>query len=54
MALSLVYTNTEDASRYLTQSSPVTLYHSIQYSSRTIYQCWSHLTDAVRYRQLSV
>ncbi|CAL8266870.1 unnamed protein product [Lota lota] len=43
-----VYSNTADASHYLTQSSPVSLYHSIQYSSRTIYHCWFHLTDAVR------
>ncbi|KAJ3591841.1 hypothetical protein NHX12_006972, partial [Muraenolepis orangiensis] len=43
-----VYSNKPDASLYLTQSSPVSLYHSIQYSSRTIYLCWYHLTDAVR------
>ncbi|KAG7268830.1 hypothetical protein CRUP_032580, partial [Coryphaenoides rupestris] len=43
-----VYRNTADTSRYLTQSSPVSLYHSIQYSSRTIYRCWYHLNDAVR------
>ncbi|CAK6970307.1 acetylserotonin O-methyltransferase [Scomber scombrus] len=42
------YSNTEQASVYLTRSSPVSLYHSIQYSSRTIYLCWHHLTDAVR------
>ncbi|XP_078117761.1 acetylserotonin O-methyltransferase [Sander vitreus] len=42
------YSNTEQASVYLTRSSPVSLYQSIQYSSRTIYLCWHYLTDAVR------
>ncbi|KAM9802742.1 acetylserotonin O-methyltransferase [Syngnathus typhle] len=42
------YSNTEQASLYLTRSGPATLYHSIQYSSRTIYLCWHYLTDAVR------
>ena len=45
---SVLYSNTEQASVYLTRSSPVSLYQSIQYSSRTIYLCWHHLTDAVR------
>ncbi|KAM8748762.1 acetylserotonin O-methyltransferase [Acanthopagrus latus] len=44
----VLYSNTEQASVYLTRSSPVSLYQSIQYSSRTIYLCWHHLTDAVR------
>ncbi|KAM3862480.1 acetylserotonin O-methyltransferase [Diretmus argenteus] len=43
-----LYSNTEEANIYLTQSSPLSLYHSIQYSSRTIYLCWHYLTDAVR------
>ncbi|XP_032384744.1 acetylserotonin O-methyltransferase [Etheostoma spectabile] len=42
------YSNTEQARVYLTRSSPVSLYQSIQYSSRTIYLCWHYLTDAVR------
>ncbi|XP_061735890.1 acetylserotonin O-methyltransferase [Nerophis ophidion] len=42
------YSNTEQASLYLTRAGPATLYHSIQYSSRTIYLCWHYLTDAVR------
>nr|XP_057938585.1 acetylserotonin O-methyltransferase [Doryrhamphus excisus] len=42
------YSNTEQASLYLTRSGSATLYHSIQYSSRTIYLCWHYLTDAVR------
>ncbi|XP_056294125.1 acetylserotonin O-methyltransferase [Pseudoliparis swirei] len=42
------YSNTEQASVYLTRSSPLSLYQSIQYSSRTIYLCWHYLTDAVR------
>lgn len=45
---SVLYSNTEQASVYLTRSSPLSLYQSIQYSSRTIYLCWHHLTDAVR------
>ncbi|TKS67384.1 Acetylserotonin O-methyltransferase [Collichthys lucidus] len=44
----VLYSNTEQASVYLTRSSPLSLYQSIQYSSRTIYLCWHHLTDAVR------
>ncbi|XP_049449792.1 acetylserotonin O-methyltransferase [Epinephelus fuscoguttatus] len=44
----VLYSNTEQASVYLTRSSPVSLYQSIQYSSRTIYLCWHYLTDAVR------
>lgn len=44
----MLYSNTEQASVYLTRSSPSSLYQSIQYSSRTIYLCWHHLTDAVR------
>ncbi|XP_072301175.1 acetylserotonin O-methyltransferase [Eucyclogobius newberryi] len=43
-----VYSNTEEARVYLTRSSPVSLYHSIQYSSKTIYLCWNYLTDAIR------
>ncbi|MBN3309363.1 ASMT methyltransferase, partial [Amia calva] len=42
------YSNTEDSRIYLTKSSPKSLYHSIQYSSNTIYLCWHYLTDAVR------
>ncbi|XP_072253804.1 acetylserotonin O-methyltransferase [Leuresthes tenuis] len=42
------YSNTEQASVFLTRSSPLSLYQSIQYSSRTIYLCWHYLTDAVR------
>lgn len=45
---SVLYSNTEQASVYLTRSSPVSLSQSIQYSSRTIYLCWHYLTDAVR------
>lgn len=45
---SALYSNTEQASVYLTRSSPVSLSQSIQYSSRTIYLCWHYLTDAVR------
>ncbi|XP_052004470.1 acetylserotonin O-methyltransferase-like [Xyrauchen texanus] len=44
----VVYSNTEMSTVFLTQSSPKSLYHSIQYSSRTIYLCWHYLTDAVR------
>ncbi|XP_031714492.1 acetylserotonin O-methyltransferase isoform X2 [Anarrhichthys ocellatus] len=44
----VLYSNTEQASVYLTRSSPVSLYESIQYSSRTIYLGWHYLTDAVR------
>ncbi|TNN03147.1 hypothetical protein fugu_000176 [Takifugu bimaculatus] len=43
-----LYSNTDQASVYLTRSSPVSLSQSIQYSSRTIYLCWHYLTDAVR------
>lgn len=45
---SVLYSNTEQASVYLTRSSPVSLSQSIQYSSRTIYLCWHYLTEAVR------
>lgn len=45
---SVLYSNTEEASVYLTRSSPLSLYQSTQYSSRTIYLCWHYLTDAVR------
>ncbi|XP_041663612.1 acetylserotonin O-methyltransferase [Cheilinus undulatus] len=44
----VLYSNTEQASMYLTRSSPLSLYQSIQYSSRTIYLCWHYLTDAIR------
>uniref|UniRef100_A0A8C6T497 Acetylserotonin O-methyltransferase n=1 Tax=Neogobius melanostomus TaxID=47308 RepID=A0A8C6T497_9GOBI len=44
----VLYRNSEEASVYLTRSSPVSLYHSIQYSSKTIYLCWHYLTDAIR------
>ncbi|XP_076026051.1 acetylserotonin O-methyltransferase [Genypterus blacodes] len=44
----VLYSNTEQASTYLTRSSPSSLHQSIQYSSKTIYLCWHHLTDAVR------
>ncbi|KAK7939620.1 hypothetical protein WMY93_002946 [Mugilogobius chulae] len=44
----VLYSNTEEARVYLTRSSPVSLYHSIQYSSKTIYLCWHYLTDAIR------
>ncbi|KAJ0005874.1 hypothetical protein NQD34_015768 [Periophthalmus magnuspinnatus] len=44
----VLYSNTEEARVYLTHSSPVSLYHSIQYSSKTIYLCWHYLTDAIR------
>ncbi|XP_038862467.1 acetylserotonin O-methyltransferase-like [Salvelinus namaycush] len=44
----LMYSNTEQSSVYLTQSSPVSLTQSIHYSSKTIYLCWHYLTDAVR------
>lgn len=44
----VLYSNTEQARLYLTRSSPLSLYQSIQYSSRTIYLCWHYLTDAVR------
>ncbi|KAM6934500.1 acetylserotonin O-methyltransferase [Xenentodon cancila] len=42
------YSNTEQASVFLTRASPLSLYQSIQYCSRTIYLCWHYLTDAVR------
>lgn len=45
---SVLYSNSEQASVYLTRSSPLSLCQSIQYSSRTIYLCWHYLTDAVR------
>ncbi|XP_053296291.1 acetylserotonin O-methyltransferase [Pleuronectes platessa] len=44
----VLYSNTEQARVYLTRSSPVSLFQSIQYSSKTIYFCWHYLTDAVR------
>ncbi|XP_041699516.1 acetylserotonin O-methyltransferase isoform X2 [Coregonus clupeaformis] len=44
----VIYSNTEQSSVYLTQSSPVSLTQSIHYSSKTIYLCWHYLTDAVR------
>ncbi|KAM4609400.1 acetylserotonin O-methyltransferase [Polymixia lowei] len=44
----VLYSNTEQARVYLTSSSPLSLHHSIQYSSRTIYLCFHYLTDAVR------
>ncbi|KAM9447385.1 acetylserotonin O-methyltransferase-like [Salvelinus alpinus] len=44
----VMYSNTEQSSVYLTQSSPVSLTQSIHYSSKTIYLCWHYLTDAVR------
>ncbi|XP_068185542.1 acetylserotonin O-methyltransferase isoform X2 [Antennarius striatus] len=44
----VLYSNTEQARVYLTRSSPLSLYQSIQYSSRTIYLCWHYLTDAVK------
>ncbi|XP_030614322.1 acetylserotonin O-methyltransferase [Archocentrus centrarchus] len=42
------YSNAEQAKLYLTRSSPLSLYQSINYHSRTIYLCWHYLTDAVR------
>ncbi|AWP12947.1 Methyl transferase [Scophthalmus maximus] len=44
----VLYSNTDEASVYLTRSGPLSLFQSIQYSSRTIYFCWHYLTDAVR------
>ncbi|KAJ8415138.1 hypothetical protein AAFF_G00008360 [Aldrovandia affinis] len=44
----VLYSNTEMSKTYLTKSSPQSLYHSIQYNSKTIYLCWHYLTDAVR------
>ncbi|KAG9349357.1 hypothetical protein JZ751_027800 [Albula glossodonta] len=44
----VLYSNTEMSTTYLTKSSPQSLYHSIQYNSKTIYLCWHYLTDAVR------
>uniref|UniRef100_A0A673B821 Acetylserotonin O-methyltransferase n=1 Tax=Sphaeramia orbicularis TaxID=375764 RepID=A0A673B821_9TELE len=44
----VLYSNTEEARVYLTRSSPLSLYHAIQYSSRTIYLSWHYLTDAIR------
>ncbi|KAJ8350756.1 hypothetical protein SKAU_G00258860 [Synaphobranchus kaupii] len=43
-----LYSNTEMSKTYLTKSSLQSLYHSIQYNSKTIYLCWHYLTDAVR------
>ncbi|XP_063070543.1 acetylserotonin O-methyltransferase [Engraulis encrasicolus] len=43
-----VYSNTGLSSRFLTQTGAQSLYHSIQYNSKTIYLCWHYLTDAVR------
>ncbi|XP_039884288.1 acetylserotonin O-methyltransferase [Simochromis diagramma] len=42
------YSNTEQARLFLTRSSPLSLYQSIHYHSKTIYLCWHYLTDAVR------
>ncbi|XP_028993253.1 acetylserotonin O-methyltransferase [Betta splendens] len=44
----VLYSNTEQASVYLTRSNPSSLFQSIQYNSKTIYLCWHYLTDAVR------
>nr|XP_023673271.1 acetylserotonin O-methyltransferase [Paramormyrops kingsleyae] len=44
----VLYSNTEMAMMYLTKCSPRSLYHSILYSSSTLYLCWNYLTDAVR------
>ncbi|XP_034042122.1 acetylserotonin O-methyltransferase [Thalassophryne amazonica] len=44
----MFYSNTEQASVYLTRCSPLSLYHSIQYTSKSIYLCWHYLTDAIR------
>ncbi|XP_062389446.1 acetylserotonin O-methyltransferase [Sardina pilchardus] len=44
----VVYSNAGLSSRYLTRTGPQSLYHSIQYNSKTIYLCWHYLTDAVR------
>ncbi|XP_036397215.1 acetylserotonin O-methyltransferase [Megalops cyprinoides] len=44
----VLYSNTEMSKMYLTKSSPRSLFHSIQYNSKTIYLCWHYLTDAVR------
>lgn len=46
--LSVSYSNTEQARLFLTRSSPLSLYQSIHYHSKTIYLCWHYLTDAVR------
>uniref|UniRef100_A0A4W4EVS7 Acetylserotonin O-methyltransferase n=1 Tax=Electrophorus electricus TaxID=8005 RepID=A0A4W4EVS7_ELEEL len=44
----ILYSNTEMSTMFLTKSSPQSLYHSIEYSSNTIYLCWHYLKDAVR------
>ncbi|NP_001108381.1 acetylserotonin O-methyltransferase [Danio rerio] len=44
----VLYSNTEMSNVFLVKSSPKSLYHSIEYSSRTIYLCWHYLSDAVR------
>lgn len=49
VSLTVFFSNTEMSTVFLTESSPKSLYHSIQYSSRTIYLCWHYLTDAVRW-----
>uniref|UniRef100_A0A8C5I0R4 Acetylserotonin O-methyltransferase n=1 Tax=Gouania willdenowi TaxID=441366 RepID=A0A8C5I0R4_GOUWI len=42
------YSNTQQASAFLTRSSPTSLYQAVQFSSGTNYLCWHYLTDAVR------
>ncbi|KAL4635717.1 acetylserotonin O-methyltransferase [Arapaima gigas] len=44
----VLYSNTEMSRVYLTKISPRTLYHSVEYYSKTVYLCWHYLTDAVR------
>ena len=43
-----LFANTELASLYLRKSSPQSLTGYIGYSNLVLYQCWSHLEDAVR------
>ncbi|XP_066542807.1 acetylserotonin O-methyltransferase [Hoplias malabaricus] len=44
----VVYSNTQMSSVFLTKSSPRSLFHSIDYNSNTMYLCWHYLTHAVR------
>ena len=43
-----LFANTEPATLYLRKSSPQSLTGYIGYSNLVLYQCWSHLEDAVR------
>ncbi|KPP77186.1 acetylserotonin O-methyltransferase-like, partial [Scleropages formosus] len=44
----VLYSNTDMSRMYLSRSSPRSLFHSVEYYSKTVYLCWNYLTDAVR------